>query len=227
MEADLLLYIDTLEAEFRRNGDQQRAAWQTSYLKNLFPFIGLDSPKRREIQKPFLQKQYLPSKSELPFLIKELWKKPEREFQMFGLDLLDKYKKQFDLEDIELLEYTIVSKSWWDSVDFIATTLVGEYMKKYPEQIEPYTQKCIKSGNMWLQRTAIIFQMKYKDQLNTDLLVRLIPPLLGSREFFINKAIGWMLRQYSRTNPSWVIGYVENTPQLSNLSKREALRLIE
>lgn len=226
MNTDLKLYVDTLISEFSRNGEPNRAAWQEAYLKNQFPFFGIESPKRRALQQPFLQKQYLPNKKELSDLIHALWQMPQRELQMFAMDLTDKYKSKFEETDIALLEYMITHKSWWDSVDFIATTLVGAYFKRFPHLKYTYVNKWIESGNMWLQRTAVIFQMKYKDELDTQLLTDAIKPLLGSKEFFINKAIGWMLRQYSKTDAQWVMNYVSNTPQLAGLSKREALRLI-
>lgn len=107
----------------------------------------------------------------------------------------------------------------------IATKLVGSYFKQHPQQITPKINQWISSNNIWLQRTALLFQLKYKEDLDTDLLRHIIEPLLGSDEFFINKAIGWILREYSRTDQDWVIDFVEQH-LLSKLSKKEALRLI-
>jgi 3-methyladenine DNA glycosylase AlkD len=102
---------------------------------------------------------------------------------------------------------------------------MGEYFKKYPEQRIIYVRKWINSNNIWLQRCALLFQLKYKENLDTVLLGSVINSLLGSKEFFINKAIGWILREYSKTNPIWVIEFADKTA-LSNFSKKEALRLI-
>ena len=99
-------------------------------------------------------------------------------------------------------------------------------LKFYPDQIDKYVNKWIQSKNIWLQRSAILFQLNYKDNLDTILLSNIINSLLDSKEFFINKAIGWVLRNYSRTNPQWVIDF-SNKTNLSNLSKKEALRLIK
>ncbi|NME71795.1 DNA alkylation repair protein [Flammeovirga aprica] len=219
-------YITTLEELFKENSDTERALQQKAYMRNQFEYYGLTSPKRKELQKPFLLKSYLPDKKEAFEIIRLLWAKPQREFQMFSLDLLDKYQKRYEKEDIAFLEDLICEKSWWDTVDFLAYKQVGAFMKKFPELQEQYSQKWLKSDNMWLQRTAVLFQLKYKNALDTDLLERNITPLLGSKEFFINKAIGWVLREYSRTNPQWVIEYVGQT-DLSNLSRKEALRLLE
>jgi len=126
---------------------------------------------------------------------------------------------------MSLFEYMVTHKSWWDTIDFIAVKLMGAYFKMYPEEIEVYIEKWLKSNNIWLQRCALLFQLKYKEGLDTNLLKYVINSLLGSKEFFINKAIGWVLREYSRTNPKWVREFVDKT-ELNPLSRREALRLM-
>ncbi len=219
-------YIQQLETAFLINASPERAQWQKKYLKNQFEFFGLDSKQRRDIQKPFLQNKYLPPKSEFEKIIRICWEQPQREFQYFALDFSYKYLKQLEYDDIHLFEYMILTKSWWDSVDGIGPKLVAEYFKKFPEQRDIYIQKWLDSGNMWLQRTCLIFQLFYKKELDTALLSGVIDYLLGSKEFFINKAIGWILRHYSRTNPAWVIEFAEKT-NLHSLSRKEALRLIK
>jgi 3-methyladenine DNA glycosylase AlkD len=195
-------------------------------MRNQFEFYGIQAPQRRKIQQPFLVKNYLPKKSELEKIVKTLWKKPQREYQFFSQELVFKYVKQFEEKDITLLEFMVTHKSWWDTVDFIATKLMGAYFKIFPEKRHYYVQKWLKSNNIWLQRSALLFQLKYKTDVDTVLLSTVIQSLLGSKEFFINKAIGWVLREYSRTNPKWVIEFVDKTA-LHNLSKKEALRLIK
>ncbi len=220
-------YLSTLQAEFERHTNSQNAAAQKAYMKDHFEFYGITAPQRKEIQKPFLLKEHLPPKKDLEKLVKKLWNKPQREHQMFGQELVLKYRKQLEKEDIDLLEYMVTHKSWWDTVDFIAANIIGAYFELYPELRKKYVKKWLTSDHMWLQRSALLFQLKYKDQLDNELLTYAIRKLLGSKEFFINKAIGWTLRQYSRTNPKWVIDFVRDTPTLANLSKREALRLID
>lgn len=146
---------------------------------------------------------------------------------MFGQELVNKYSKQLAKEDIALLEYMVTHKSWWDTVDYIAASTMGTYFKLYPGLRKKYVKKWLTSDHMWLQRSALLFQLKYKDELDNELLSYAIKQLLGSKEFFINKAIGWILRQYSRVNPKWVKDFVRDNPTLANLSKREALRLMK
>lgn len=216
----------TLEKEFEQNANANVAAGQKAYMKDLFEFYGIKAPVRQEIQKPFFDKKILPPKSELEIIIKTLWSKPQREFQYFSQEMVQQYSKQFEKKDIRLFEFMITHKSWWDTVDFIASKLVGEYFKIYPKQRDQNVEKWLASGNIWLQRTAILFQLNYKESVDTKLLSSVIIALLGSREFFINKAIGWMLRQYSKTNPGWVIDFCNRT-KLDKLSRKEAMRLIQ
>lgn len=197
-------FIQALETEFAKNRNPVLAKEQMAYLKNKFEFFGMRTDNRREVQKPFLVKKYLPSKPEAFQVVKILWSKREREFHYFAQELAFLYHKNSDVEDIELYEHMILYNSWWDTVDFIATKLMGSYFKTYPEKRAQYIKKWLASNHIWLQRSALLFQLKYKDELDTHLLTSTIHNLLGSKEFFINKAIGWVLREYSRTNSKWV-----------------------
>lgn len=219
-------YLNQLTSEFEQNASTRIAEQQQAYMKNQFAFYGITAPARREIQKPFLVKQYLPPKEHLEELTTRLWEMPQREYQMFAQELVRKYVRQFEPGDISLLEYMVMNKSWWDTVDYISAHLIGGYFMQYPDQRGRYVEKWLGSGHLWLQRSALLFQLNYKKDLDTELLSHTIVRLLGSKEFFINKAIGWILRQYGKTNPEWVLAFVRET-QLANLSRKEALRLIQ
>ena len=219
------MFIITIQNQFHENANQEIALAQAKYMKNKFAFYGIKSPLRRELQKPFFVSKYLPKKIELELIVKELWLKPQRELQYFTQELVKKYTNQFEKKDIELFEFMIVNKSWWDTIDFISVNLVGTYFQMYPEQIAIYTKKWLESGNIWLQRSILLFQLKYKQQLDTERLSYIINNSLDTKEFFIHKAIGWILREYGKTNPTWVLEFVAKT-KLSNLSKREATRLL-
>ena len=218
-------FISILETEFKKKEGRTIAAQQKAYMKGQFEYFGLKTPIRREIQKPFLDKAHLPSKQDMLQIVMDCWKKPQREFHYFGQELAIKYVKQFEVSDLDFLEYIITHKSWWDTIDHIATKLVKPYFKKFPEQRNATVDKWLASGNMWLQRSSILFMLKDKEHTDLEYLEYVINSLLGSKEFFINKAIGWILRDYSRIDEDWVIDFVERT-KLEPLSKREALRLI-
>ena len=225
MNAGIKEYLLTLEEEFLRHANPDIAVQQEAYLKNHFVFYGLTSPVRKAIQKPFLDKKYLPPKHELPILVKTLWAKPQREYHHFAQELACRYLRQPEPADMALYEHMVEHHSWWDTVDHIANKLMGAYLVHYPETRGEYVEKWLASGNLWLQRSAILFQLKYKGDTDPALLSAVIHQLLGSKEFFINKAIGWVLREYAKTNPEWVIRFVAETP-LAPLSRREALRIL-
>ena len=220
-------YIIRLESTFSKNANSENAFKMKKYMKNKFEFFGINSPLRRDLCREFLRKENLPPFEIIKDVVIELWNKPERELQYFGMELLSKYSKQLKGDDYKLFEFMITTKSWWDSVDFIASNLVGTHFKLFPNLMKPISIEWADSDNMWLQRTAIIFQLKYKGDTDTELLFEFIKLHASSNEFFIRKAIGWALREYSKTNPKLVLEFVQkHDQQLSGLSKREALKII-
>jgi 3-methyladenine DNA glycosylase AlkD len=210
---------------FKNKANAEKALGMEKYMKNLFPFLGISSPERKLICKELLAKKNLPEKSEAINFSKILWNKKEREFQYVAMDLLDKYKKQLEVDDIVWIEKLIVTKSWWDTVDILATHLAGEYFKKHTNKIDLITNQWNNSDNIWLQRSSLLFQLKYKQNTNVFLLENYILNLKESKEFFIRKSIGWILREYSKTNPAWVIQFLQKN-ELSNLSVREASKYL-
>jgi 3-methyladenine DNA glycosylase AlkD len=121
--------------------------------------------------------------------------------------------------------FWITEKSWWDTVDLLATRGVGVRLQNAPELRQEVIDQWRNAPNMWLNRTCLLFQLHYKKQTDTSLLADLCHQYAGSKEFFIQKAMGWALRHYSRTDAQWVMNFVEQQP-LPALSKREALRLL-
>ncbi len=218
-------FITLLTDEFEKHANPQNAIKQKAYLRNQFEFYGIKAPIRNDIQKLFFKKDNLPTKNEANQIIRTLWTKDKREYQYFAQELAHKYAKQFDEKSMTLFEEMATHKSWWDTVDVIAPKLMGEFLRKSPEKREKYSEKWIKSENIWLQRSAILFQLRYKTETDTELLAKTILTLRESDEFFIRKAIGWALREYGKTNAEWVINFVKKN-KLSPLSQREAMRII-
>jgi 3-methyladenine DNA glycosylase AlkD len=216
-------YLTDLVNAFERNANPANAVQMKKYMKDLFDFYGISSPKRKELFKTHWNDHGYKLKDETNKVIKWCWQAPQREYQYFGMELLNKNVLRANIDDIHLYEHIILHKSWWDTVDFIAAKLVGAFFNRHPEQVESYTTKWIQSGNIWLQRTCLLFQLKYKSKTNTQLLETLIPQLSGSKEFFIRKAIGWALREYSKTDSKFVVQFTKRH-HLSGLSEREALK---
>jgi len=224
-EDSLKNYVIHLESTFQRYADNENVFQMKRYMKNRFEFFGIPSPLRKEITKPFLLKENLPPISSIKNISSQLWLKPQREFQYFTMELLKKFLKQIEPNFIFHFEYLITTKSWWDTVDFTAANLVGTHLLNHPKLLMPTTREWVESNNMWLQRAAILFQLKYKEKTDTKLLFEYIRMHSNSKEFFIQKAIGWALREYSKTNPKTVVDFV-NAHDLSNLSRRKALKRI-
>ncbi len=205
-----------------QQANEIKAAGAKAYMKNQFDFIGLTMKQRRDICKLYTKQNEL-AQDELETVVRELWALPERDFQYFAIELLAFYKKQWKPSIIKLFEYIIVHKSWWDTVDFIAAECTGVYFKHYPDKIETITGRWNAWDNIWLQRSSLLFQKNYKAMLDTELLSKYILRIAGSKEFFVQKAIGWVLREYAKTNEAWVRNFV-NENKLAPLSKREALK---
>jgi len=219
-------YITPLVELFRQNANAANAEPMAKYMKNLFPYLGIKTPERRELLRQYYKEYGKPEITELKQIIPELWELPEREFQYCAVGLLQLYKNKVDASFIVLYKQLITTKSWWDTVDGIAANLAGSLFKKYPEMIKSHTEKWQASGNMWLQRTALLFQLNYKADTDVELMFALIRRNLGSKEFFINKAIGWILREYSKTDAQVVMDFVKKT-DLVPLSQREALKWLK
>lgn len=208
---------------FRQHKNENKAPAMAAYMKNKFEFLGIQSPLRKELQKEFLEA--LKKEKTIHWkIVFEMFDLPEREFQMVALDYLAKNIKKLQPVDINEIEKLIQTKSWWDSVDGMHK-LVGFLSLKTPLIRETHIKNWMIAENLWLRRIAIDFQIGQGLKTNTEIMEEVILSNLGSKEFFINKAIGWSLRDYGRHNPAWVVGFVRKYSEIMHpLSVREALK---
>jgi 3-methyladenine DNA glycosylase AlkD len=216
-------YVILLKELFEKNADPAQAAPMKKYMRDQFEYLGIKTPQNAALQKEFYVEHGLPDIKDLDEILRDLWALPQREFQYVGLGLLDKLEKKLPTKFFKTIEYLIVTKSWWDTVDTLASHTVGTHFYRFPEAREKYLPKWRASKNIWLRRTAILFQLNYKKETDFELLGDIIRENLASKEFFINKAIGWALRQYARVDPKAVSKFVKSTP-LHPLSQREAMK---
>ncbi|WP_419873985.1 DNA alkylation repair protein [Candidatus Pristimantibacillus sp. PTI5] len=212
-----------LEALFREHADPEKALPMEAYMRGQFVFLGIKTPERTALLRAFWKQHVKPKGEELLEAAEYLWQLPEREFHYIAMGLLEKYGKEALPAHIDRLERWITTHSWWDTVDFLASHLVGYQLSKYPELIDACTERWIVSENMWLRRTALLFQLRYKHHTDTERLFGYIRITKDESEFFIRKAIGWALREYAKTDAVSVHRFVKETP-LSPLSKKEALK---
>ncbi|MGE8078633.1 DNA alkylation repair protein [Peribacillus loiseleuriae] len=216
-------YIQKLEKLYSENAEIEYAQWSKKYMRNQFDFLGIRTPIRRNLTKQFLKEYGLPSKEELETVILTLWEKPEREYQKAALDILEKTKKNLTPDDMPWLVSLLKSKSWWDTIDVLSPHIMGYIFLHYPHLIPLYPDQWIEDDYIWLQRSAILYQLYYKEHVNENRLYDYILRQAHSNEFFVQKAIGWVLREYAKTNASSVQLFVSQN-QLKPLSKREALK---
>ena len=218
-------YVASLKALFEQYADPTQAAPMKKYMRDQFEYLGIKSPQVKLLFRQTVKEKGLPALEELDQVIRELWEFPQREYQYLAIGIMERLEKKLPAKSIKTLEDMILHKSWWDTVDNISH-IVGVQFKRYPDVREKYLAKWRASNNFWLRRTAILFQLDYKDETDFELLRGIIHENLDSKEFFINKAIGWALRQYARFDPKAVEKFVNSTP-LHPLSRREALKHME
>ncbi len=219
-------YVISLKTLFEQNANPIQAAPMKKYMRDQFEYLGIKSPQFKELMKEFIATNGLPPISDLDAILRDLWSLPQREFQYAATSLLGRMDKQLPSRLVKTVEYMIVTKSWWDTVDTISGGTLGVHFKRFPDAREKYLVKWRISDNFWLRRACILFQLNYKKETDFDLLCEIIRENLDSKEFFINKAIGWSLRQYARIDPKAVKKFVKSAP-LHPLSRREAMKHLE
>jgi 3-methyladenine DNA glycosylase AlkD len=214
--------IETIQAHLELLHDSSRAVAMCAYMRNQFDFLGIPAPLRKAATKQASISLGLGKKPLEVDLVRELWALPEREYQYVAIEYLHSKAKKLELKHFELLEFLITQKSWWDTVDGLAP-MVGELVQRFPvllEQMDSWAEH----ENFWLRRVAIIHQLRFKHTTDTTRLFGYALLNASDKEFFIRKAIGWALREHTRTEPRVVQDFVNDHPELSNLTKREALK---
>ena len=213
-----------LITDLEENRNELLAESMSKYMQDKFRFLGVRGATRTEIYK-----KYFPDTRKTKIIdwdfIESCWNKEEREFQYVVVYYLKAMQKFLKREDISRLKYLIVTKSWWDTVDLLAK-VIGSLIIR----IKGYDQIMLewrKDSNIWLRRVAILYQLSLKDKVDKQVLDEILVNNLGDSEFFINKAIGWALRDYSKFNPEWVREFLEkNKNDMVNLSLREASKYL-
>ena len=213
-----------LITDLEENRNELLAESMSKYMQDKFRFLGVRGATRTEIYKKYFPDARKTKTIDWDF-VENCWNKEEREFQYAVVYYLKAMQKFLKREDISRLKYLIVTKSWWDTVDLLAK-VVGSLVIR----IEGYDQIMLewsKDSNIWLKRVAILYQLSLKDKVDEIILDKILVNNLGDSEFFINKAIGWALRDYAKYNPEWVREFIKkNMDNMANLSIREASKYI-
>lgn len=215
-------YYIELDARLENLAVENNAVAMKKYMKNISEFYGLKSAIRKAAVACHLKKYGMIPQDELEEFVHYCWDSPYRELHYSCMEIIDR-EKHPAVERLKLYEWMVLNKSWWDCIDFIAPSLMGSLFSQYPELIIENTNRYVQSGELWLQRSALIFQLKYKENTDLNLLFHYCEKLSNEKDFFIRKAIGWSLRQAGKFFPKEVIDFVDKT-KLSPLSTKEALK---
>lgn len=217
-------FIYDLDIAFKNSRNNNHAVPMQKYMKNKFPFFGIKTQERRTILKTIFKNHEKELLLNSRAIAASLFLKVERELHYCAIEILIKtLKNNYIKEDIQLIEKLLSTHSWWDSVDSISKNILGQYLLEFPEETEVVIERFSNSTNMWLNRSAILFQLGYKQKTNPAILYSECLKHSVSNEFFIKKAIGWALREYGKTNQEAVKIFVLKS-NLKPLSKKEALK---
>ncbi|MGI6576430.1 MAG: DNA alkylation repair protein [bacterium] len=217
--------IEQIKSMFTAHRNEEQAVPMAKYMQNNFSFLGIKNPARKILMREFYKESGILREAFQEDFVLALWEQIEREYQYAALDYIGRSLKKINKNHLPLMEKLIITKSWWDTVDMLAQHPVGTIAHKYPEVIPETITGWAYGINIWLQRSAILFQLKYKKMTNEQLLYMFIKQNSRSKEFFIQKAIGWALREYSKTNPQSVKQFIANN-ELPKLSVREGSKYI-
>jgi 3-methyladenine DNA glycosylase AlkD len=207
-------------SSFQDHADPEAAEQMSAYMRGQFPFLGLSAPQRKTLSKTLYQNAQNEDAADWAF-VDQCWKKGPREFQYLAIGYLAVLNDKLTPEDIPKLKRLIITKSWWDTIDGL-DRIVGHIALSFPK-VNATLRAWSLDENIWLRRVAIDHQLGRKEKTDTALLEQIIINNFGQTEFFINKAIGWSLREYSKTNPRWVKNFLtRHRTRLAPLSLREA-----
>ena len=209
---------------FEQNRDEENAIKMSKYMRDLFKFYGIPTPIRKSLYKDLLKEEKAKKTIDWNFLDK-CYEDDYREFQYLALDYIENMQKFLTYDDVPKLYKYIKAKQWWDTIDRF-DRIVGNIAFK-DGRINDLMLKWSKDEDFWLRRIAIDHQLGRKDKTNTKLLEQILINNFGSDEFFINKAIGWSLRDYSKTNPNWVKDFLSKYEnKMDKVSLKEAYKYI-
>jgi 3-methyladenine DNA glycosylase AlkD len=215
-----------IAAAFEPARDPAAAKGMAQYMRDQFPFLGIATPARRTLQRDALA-GWQPDRDELLRGARALWRRAEREYQYAACDVLVRDSLLLTTDDLAVIGELITTKSWWDTVDALATNVVGRIVQRDRVHGDPVMDDWIVAKDLWLARTAILHQNRWKTETDERRLFSFCLARAADKDFFARKAIGWALREYSKTSPDAVRTFVaEHDDELSGLSKREALKVV-
>jgi 3-methyladenine DNA glycosylase AlkD len=218
--------LERLTAVYPAAADPERAAPMRAYMKDVAPFLGLTSPVRRDLARTVLRDTPRPGAADCAAIALRCWRLPEREYHYFAVDLLRRHVSVLTSDSLPLVRHVLTTVPWWDTVDPLAAHVVGGLVAAGPG-LRTELDAWIEDDDRWLVRAALLHQLRYQERTDTDRLFGYCLRRADHGDFFVRKAIGWSLREYAKTDPAAVRGFVaRHRERLAPLSVREALRSV-
>ncbi|WP_030158347.1 DNA alkylation repair protein [Streptomyces sp. NRRL S-244] len=216
--------VDRLTTAYGAAADPERARSMAAYMKDVAPFLGIRTPLRRELSKAVTRQSAEPAEADVTALVLRCWELPEREYHYFAVDYLRRHVRVCSSGFLPVVRRLVVTVPWWDTVDLLAAHAAGPLVAADPE-LTAVMDEWIGDEDLWLARTALLHQLRYKSATDAGRLFAYCRRQSGHPDFFIRKAIGWALREYAKTDPEAVRAFVgAERDALSPLSVREALK---
>jgi 3-methyladenine DNA glycosylase AlkD len=223
-----LALLASLRAELSRAADPAKAPAMQAYMKSTMPYWGVQLPELRRICRRVFAGFEVVDEAAWRRAVLTLWRRAQRREERYAALTLTGDRRADDFQTLAALpmyEEMIVTGAWWDLVDDIAVHRIGPLLRRYPRPMARILRQWSRDADMWKRRSAILSQISFKADTDLELLYDCIERSLGSKEFFLQKAIGWALRQYAWTDPQEVVRYVQARGEaLRPLSRREALK---
>ena len=220
--------VQKVASLLRKRADAEKAVEMAEYMKTDMAFYGVQAKPRDEIVREVKRDIALDSREAYEELVGALWEQPHREEKYIAIRLARRFSKFITFESLPLYERLIREGGWWDFVDEIAGHLIGRVLATSPEATWPVLDTWLEDDDMWIRRTALLAQKRQKEQTDEAKLFRYCLACADEDEFFIRKAIGWALREYSYVAPDAVREFVrQNRDRFSGLSIREATKCLD
>ena len=195
-----------------------------AYMKDVQPFRGVARPERSALFRAAWKTHPVTTRKDWEAVVRTLWSGEFREERYQALDVAEKARRFHTPDAWPLFDELVKSADHWDTLDWIAGRLVSPLLLAHRE-LESHLVAWSTHERFWVRRAALLAHLKHREATNTALLADTIRILAPESEFFIRKAIGWVLREYAKHDPDWVNAFVaELGPGLSPLSRREALK---
>ncbi|MFJ9818975.1 DNA alkylation repair protein [Streptomyces sp. NPDC101151] len=218
--------LERLTAGYSAAADPGRAVPMRAYMKDVAPFLGIPTPARRNLSRTLLAGTPRPDEADCTAIALRCWRLPEREYHYFAVDYLRRHAARCSSAFLPVARHLLTTVPWWDTVDLLAAHVVGALVTADPG-LTADMDAWITDADLWVARTALLHQLRYKERTDADRLFAYCLLQSGHPDFFIRKAIGWALREYSKTDPEAVRGFLaRERGRFAPLTVREALKNI-